>query len=186
MSTSTKKNTALLFLTLCVLSACGGGGSNGAGNTSGATTVSELEGTWIAATDSNYTGTSCGLTASGTPGERLTITFNLNRYTVKSESCAIVLGNKGSYILADTASGTFSIGDIVVTSSDPTAQMRALDLMGTTTIYTSYNLMGNQLHVALPFQTYDGSARDKRAFQIATFLDPATKQLVVNPTFVRQ
>ena len=184
---STKKNTALLFLTVCALSACGGGGgSSGAAGTSGVTTASELEGTWIAATDSNYTGTSCGLTASGAPGERLTVTFNLNRYTYKSETCAIVLGNKGSYILADTVSGTFSIGDIVLASSDPTAQMRALDLMGNTTSYTSYNLVGNQLHVALPFQTYDGSTRDKRAFQIATFLDPATKQLVVNPTFVKQ
>lgn len=173
-----------------ILAACGGGGGGGsttAGSTSSnATTATELEGTWVAATDNNYTGTACGLTSSGAPGERQTVTFNMNRYTYKSETCLIVSGNKGGYMLSDTETGTFSIGDVVQSSTDPTAQMRALDLISSKTIYTSYNLVSNQLHIAGPFQNYDGTTRDKRAFQIATYFDTASRSLIVNPTFVKQ
>lgn len=169
------------------LTACGGGGSaDPAGASQGTTIASELEGTWIAATDNNFVGTSCGLTTSGAPGQRLTVTFNANRYTYKAENCVIITGNKGSYLLADTTSGTFHIGDIVLSSADPSAQMRALDLMSSTTAYTSYNLVSNKLHIAMPFQGYDGTSRDKRAFQIASYYDPATRSLVVNPTFIKQ
>lgn len=166
------------------LTACGGGGS--ASSPSGATTASELEGTWIAATDNNLTGTGCGLTSSGTPGQRFTVTFSANRYDYKAEACVILTGNKGSYLLTDSTSGTFSIGGVILTSTDPSQQMRALDLISSTTVYTSYNLVLNKLHIALPFQNFDGTTRDKRAFQIATFYDTTTRTLVVNPTFIKQ
>ena len=123
---------------------------------------------------------------SGAPGERFTLTFNMNRYTYKAESCLILSGNKGSYMLSDSASGTFSIGDVTQASSDLTQQMRALDIISSNTTYTSYNLVSNQLHIALPFQTYDGSTRDKRAFQIATYYDPASKSLITNPVYIKQ
>lgn len=170
-----------------VLAACGGGGSDDAsGGPSSSSATSELEGTWVAATDNNLTGTGCGLTASGVPGERFTVTFNANRYTYKAENCLIITGNKGSYLLDNSTSGTFHIGDITLSSNDSSSQMRALDLISSTTVYTSYNLVANKLHIALPFQGYDGSSRDKRAFQIATFYDTASRTLIVNPTFIKQ
>jgi hypothetical protein len=188
-----KKNLSTISAIVClssILAACGGGGGNGPANSSAgpssSTVATELEGTWIASTDDNTTGSACGLTSSGALGERFTVTFNMNRYTHKSESCVILIGNKGSYLLTDTASGTFSTGDIVLSSTDPTMQMRALDLISSTTAYTSYNLVSNKLRIALPFQTYDGSTREKRAFQIATFYDPASKTLIVNPTYIKQ
>lgn len=188
MRENLSKTSAIVILS-SFLAACGGGGggSTTASSTlSSATTASELEGTWVAATDNKYTGTTCGLTPSGAPGERLTITFNMNRYTYKSETCAILSGNTGGYILSEIDTGTFSIGDIVLSSADPTAQMRALDLMSSKTIYTSYNLVSNQLHIAGPFQSNDGTTREKRAFQIATYFDTASHAMVVNPTFVKQ
>jgi hypothetical protein len=187
MRVNLSKASAIVTLTL-LLAACGGGGdSTTAGGTlSSATTASELEGTWVAATDNNYSGTTCGLASSGAPGERLTMTFNMNRYTYKSETCSILSGNKGGYMLSDIATGTFSIGNIVLSSADPTAQMRALDLISSKTFYTSYNLVSNQLHIAGAFQSHDGTTRENRAFQIATYLDTASRTLIVNPTFVKQ
>jgi hypothetical protein len=64
--------------------------------------------------------------------------------------------------------------------------MRALDLVSSTTTYTSYNLVSNRLHIAFPFQTYDGTTREKRAFQIATFYEAASRTLIANPTFIKQ
>jgi len=188
MRENLSKTSAIVILS-SLLAACGGGGGGSTTAStplSSATTASELEGTWVAATDNNYTGTACGLTSSGAPGERLTVTFNMNRYTYKSETCLILSGNKGGYMLSDTATGTFSIGDIVLSSADPTAQMRALDLISSKTVYTSYNLVSNQLHIAGPFQSYDGTTREKRAFQIATYFDTTSRSMVVNPTFVKQ
>jgi hypothetical protein len=185
-----KRNKYACLATIISLSAalvaCGGGGGGAPGSPASTVISSELEGTWIAATDNNLTGTSCGLTSSGAPGERFTVTFNANRYTYTAENCLIISGNKGSYLLNSSTSGTFFIGDIVLASNDPSAQMRALDLISSTTVYTSYNLVSNKLHIALPFQNFDGTSRDKRAFQIATFYDPASRSLIVNPTFIRQ
>jgi hypothetical protein len=169
-----------------VLAACGGGGGGAPGGLSSTATASELEGAWIAATDNNLAGTSCGLTSSGIPGERFTVTFNANRYTYTAENCIIISGNKGSYLPANSTSGTFHIGDVTLSSNDPSSQMRALDLISSTTFYTSYNLVSNKLHIALPFQNFDGTSRDKRAFQIATFYDTASRSLIVNPTFIKQ
>jgi len=168
------------------LASCGGGGGGTSGGPSSSAATSELEGTWIAATDNNLTGTGCELTSLGVPGERFTVTFDANRYSYKAEKCLIINGNKGTYVLADSTSGTFHIGDIILSSNDSLSQMRALDLISSNTVYTSYNLVANKLHIALPFQGYDGSSRDKRAFQIATFYDTASRTLIVNPTFVKQ
>ena len=171
-----------------LLAGCGGGGSDGAATTTAATTLkSELEGVWIASTDNHPTGSTCGLTSSGAYGERFTVNFNENRFTQKSEKCLILSGsNKGSYLLDASSSGTFAIGDISLQSSDPSMQMRALDMISMSTYYTSYNLVGKNLHIASPFQSYDGTSRDKRAFQIATTFDPTTRSLVSNPTYVKQ
>ena len=170
-----------------LLAGCGGGGSDGAATTTAATTLkSELEGVWIASTDNHPTGSTCGLTSSGAYGERFTVNFNENRFTQKSEKCLIVSGNKGSYLLDANSSGTFAIGEISLHSSNPNMQMRSLDIISMSTFYTSYNLVGKNLHIASPFQSYDGTSRDKRAFQIATTFDPTTRSLVSNPTYVKQ
>lgn len=173
---------ALACLTL--LAGCGGSGTDSQ-NTS-ATKVSELEGTWIAATDRKYTGGACGLDLQGNRGERTTITFSANRFSYKEEACVILTGNTGSYLATDSVEGTFAIGGITQTSSDPNAQMRALDLIASPPVYTSYNLVGNKLRIAIPFQTYDGTTRERRAFQIGSYLDTTTRKLVSAPEFIKQ
>lgn len=170
---------------LSILAGCGGGGGGSSSDTA-TNGVSELEGTWVAASDKRFTGGSCGLTPSGARGERTTLTFNMNRYTFKEEECVIFTGNTGAYLTTDSGSGTFTIGGITRTSTDASSQLRALDLVSGKTIYTSYNLTGSSLRVAIPFQTYDGSSRDKRAFQIGSYYDTTSRTLVSAPEFLRQ
>jgi hypothetical protein len=170
--------TSAMFLVSSMLAACGGGGGN--------SSTTELHGTWVASTDSNPTGDTCGLTPSGQPGERFTATFDGNRYTHKSESCLIITGNKGSYIAAHSVSGTYYVGDITLESSNPAMRLRALDLMSSTTIYTSYNISSNTLHIALPDQTHNGVTRDKRASRITSYYDPASDSIIANPAYNKQ
>lgn len=180
----TKISVVAVALTLA---ACGGGGDGGSGPISPSQPVKTvLEGTWIAASDGRTTGSSCGLTSSGAKGERETVTFSANSYTYKLESCVILIGNTGSYISTDTANGTFAIGEITLQSADPSSQMTALDLISQTTSYTSFNITANKLHIAGPFQTFDGKTREKRAFQINSYFDTVTRKLVDNVAFVRQ
>jgi len=167
-----------VFLVSSMLAACGGGG--------GTSSTTELHGTWVASTDGNPTGDTCGLTLSGQPGERFTATFDSNRYTHKSESCLIISGNKGTYITSHNASGTFSVGDVTVDSNNPALRLRALDLMSSTTIYTAYNVTSNTLHIALPDETHNGATRDKRASRIAAFYDSVSGAIVENPAYIKQ
>lgn len=191
-----KNSSVIATLSLSILlTACGGGGGGGGGNGNegqansqvpSPVVAGELEGTWVSATDGNATGDTCGLTASGERGYRRTLTFNANRYSVKEESCLILSGNKGSYFQMGSGTGTFSTGAVTTESSDPTVRMRALDLISSETFYTSYNLVSNKLRIAGPFQTYDGTTREKRAFQIATYYDSASRTLIENPTYIKQ
>ena len=109
-----------VFFVSSLLSACGGGG--------GDSSTTELQGKWLASTDGNPTGDSCGLTSSGQLGQRFTLIFDMDRYTHKTESCLIVSGNKGTYQVTHTVSGAFYIGEVTVQATDPAARMRALDL----------------------------------------------------------
>lgn len=181
-----KKVISLVAIALS-LAACGGGGDGGSGPVSPPQPVkTALEGTWIAATDGRMTGSACGLSPSGAIGERETVTFTGNSYTYKAESCVILTGNTGGYISTDSANGTFAIGEITLQSADPSTQMTALDLMSKTTSYTSFNITANKLHIAGPFQTFDGKTREKRAFQIASYFDTVSRKLVNNVAFVKQ
>lgn len=170
--------TSAMFLVSSMLAACGGGG--------GTSSTTELHGTWVASTDSNPTGDTCGLTPSGQPGERFTATFDGNRYTHKSESCLIITGNKGSYVASHNVSGTFYVGDVTLESSNPALRLRALDLMSSTTIYTSYNVTSNILHIALPDQMHNGVTRDKRASRIASYYDSQSNSIIENPAYIKQ
>lgn len=170
--------TSAVIFASSLLAACGGGG--------GESSTTELQGKWIASTDGNPAGDACGLTSSGKPGERYTITFNVASYAHKSEYCTIISGNKGTYTATHTASGTFHIGEVTVQSEHPAGRLRALDLMSSRTAFTSYNLVGNTLHIALPSASFDGSARDKRAFHISSFYDPVSKSMVDNPAYLKQ
>jgi len=178
----------ILALSMTALVGCGGGGSSDSGSVAPAPAPSKtvLEGTWIAASDSHPTGSACGLSLSGAPGTRQTVTFAANTYAYKLESCIILTGNTGGYVMTDNVSGTFLIGGINVQSSDPTAQMTALDLISQTTSYTSFNISGSNLHIAGPFQEFDGSTPAKRAFQINSFFDPVSGKLIDNATFIKQ
>lgn len=175
------------FLILCaaLLSACGGGG--GDGDTQVASTgPSELEGTWIYASDNRRTGGTCGLDVSGTPGVRETLTFIGGQFTSKNEVCVILLGNQGSYIQNKQGSGTFSIGDVFVQSTTPSLQLRAIDLNVSPTFYTSFNVTGSLLKLAVPTQDADGSTSGKRSYQTASQLDPVTKKLIQTPVYTKQ
>lgn len=167
-----------MFFVTSLLAACGGGG--------GDSSTTELQGKWLASTDGNPTGDSCGLTSSGQLGQRLTLTFDMDRYTHKTESCMIVSGNKGTYQATHTVSGTFYIGEVTVQAADPAARMRALDLQSSRNVYTSYSLASNTLHIAGPYESHDGSERNKRAHRIASFYDATSKSMVDNPAYLRQ
>jgi hypothetical protein len=179
-------STLVAIACLSTLTGCGGGDDGSSSSAARPSTATELEGTWVAATDGRTTGGACGLNSSGSRGERTTIAFNMNRFTYKEEDCIIIGGgNTGSYFETSSASGTFTIGDIVRTSSDPGSQLRALDLITSPTVYTSYNLTAGKLTVAIPFQTYDGTTRDKRAFQTGTYYDTVSRTLISAPVFTK-
>jgi hypothetical protein len=146
----------------------------------------ELEGTWIAGPEGNAAGEACVLGPPGTTGLRSTITFSGNRWMQKHEMCIIPSGTKGYYVEMSSAGGTFSIGDITVASPDPAARLRALDLVSRKTSYTSYSLVGNQLHIASAFGTHDSTTPEKRAVQVGTHYSPVFKQVVENPAYVKQ
>lgn len=167
-----------MFFVTSLLAACGGGG--------GESSTTELQGKWLASTDGNPTGDSCGLTSSGQPGQRMTLTFDRDRYSHKTESCMIVSGNKGTYLQSHNVSGTFYIGEVTVQSNDPATRMRALDLQSSRNVYTSYSLAANTLHIAGPYLSHDGSDRSKRAHRIASFYDDASKSTIDNPAYLKQ
>jgi hypothetical protein len=183
MEATVKKIACLIVASLLI--GCGGGGGGGGGNTTPTTTV--LEGKWVYSSDGHPTGGACGLDAHGNYGERMTIVFNNNQYTSKYEACVILSGNTGAYFETDSETGTFVIGEIVLYDSTfPEYQMTAIDFRSQTTIYTSYNLTDNNLHIAIPYPPDDGTTPDKRAISIATFWDSASQSLVTNPTYVKQ
>lgn len=175
------------FACLTIIAGCGGGGGGGSSSAASSGSVAtELEGTWVAASDRRFIGGACGLDSSGARGQRTTLTFNINRYSFKEESCVILSGNSGSYFETESGSGTFAIGDITRTGSGPSDQLRALDLISAKTIYTSYNITAGRLRIAIPFQTYDSTSRDRRAFQTGSYYDSASRTLVSTPEFTRQ
>lgn len=179
-----KLGYAVAAAILVSMAGCGGGGS-GTGTTS-APAVTELEGVWVASTDNHPTGGTCGLTSTGAYGERVTLTFSGNSFTYKYEPCLIISGNTGAYSVPETHSGTFSIGGISTTAADPANQLRALDLISSPSVYTSYNVIGNKLTVAIAFQTYDGTTPAKRAFQTGSYYDTVTRKLISAPVFTKQ
>ena len=179
-----KIGCAVAVASLISLAGCGGGGS-GVGASS-APAVTELEGVWIASTDNHPTGGSCGLNATGQYGERVTLTFSGNSFTYKYEQCLIVSGNTGAYSIPESHTGTFVIGGISTTAADPANQLRALDLISAPPVYTSYNLTGNKLTVAIAYQTYDGTTPAKRAFQTGSYYDTVTRKLITAPVFTKQ
>lgn len=175
------------FLTLCaaILSACGGGGDGGGAPVASAG-ASELEGTWIYASDNRRTGGTCGLDVSGTPGVRITLKFAGDQFTSKQEVCVIATGNQGGYLPNEQGSGTFAIGDVFVQSTTPSLQMKAIDLNVSPTFYTSFNVTGSLLKLGVPTQDADGSTPGKRSFSTSAQFDPVTKKLTQVPVYTKQ
>lgn len=168
------------------LSACGGGGDDGGGAQGSSAGPGELEGTWIYASDNRRTGGTCGLDVSGTPGVRITLKFTGDQFTSKQEVCVILLGNQGSYIQNEQGSGSFSIGDVFVQSTTPSLQMRAIDLNVSPTFYTSFNVTGLLLKLAVDTQDADGSTAAKRSYSTSAQYDPVTKKLIQTPVYTKQ
>ena len=176
------------FLTLCaaLLSACGGGGGDGDGPQGSSTIQTQLDGTWIYASDNRRIGGVCGLDVSGTPGTRITLTFSGNQFTSKQEVCVIFQGNQGSYVQNEQDFGTFAIGDIFVESATPSLQMRAIDLNVSPTFYTSFNVTGALLKLAVPTQDADGSTPGNRSYSTSAQFDTITKKLIQTPVYTKQ
>ncbi len=153
----------IILLATAFVTACGGGGG---GDTSASSNpnLAELQGVWIYSSDSHYTGGACGLDNSGNYGRRLTFTLSGNTFTSKDENCLILTGNTGGYIETNSGNGTINIGDIYLTdTSNPDNNLRAIDFITNTTLYTSYRVTNSKLYLADSLRAYDGSTPALRA-----------------------
>jgi hypothetical protein len=127
--------------------------------------INELQGTWVYSSDHHYSGGACGLDASGNYGRRLTITFTGDQYTSKDESCLILLGNTGGYFESNSGNGRIEIGRVFLeVPSDPSQNLRAIDFISDTTLYSSYRINQSALYIADSHREFDGSTAELRAF----------------------
>ncbi len=140
---------------LAALSACGGGGSDGA--TSDKT---ELEGRWAYASGGHTTGGTCGLDVHGGYEERDTLIFTGSKVSGIKELCAIASGNTGAFIQTNTYAGTFVLGGVYLTYGG--VSYKTIDVTTTTTQYSGYNLNGDKLKLAQIAFGNDGSTPAKR------------------------
>jgi hypothetical protein len=182
MSLMIKRFIAISVFAL--LAACGGGGSEESPS------KTELEGTWIY---SGYSRTDFSKCRTDLPGKDVSfkIVFSLNKYQLYERTCLTVptldpktgslnSGFIGSFIEfpAPDIEGKFSIGGIYVHSNDPRYQMRAIDLISSTTTYSSYNLTGDDLTFATPYLERDGSTPSLRMTNTASTKDDQVLQFV--------
>lgn len=151
-----------------VLAACGGGGGGSDSASMGAEEAA-LQGTWIYSSDNHPSGQSCGLTIHGGYGERTTLTFSNGKYTAKLETCAIISGNTGGYVLTREGSASYRVGGVALNGATAATTMTELD-MGT--YYTAFNVTSGKLRLATETATRDGSSSDKRAYSYPSGLDP--------------
>jgi hypothetical protein len=157
------KNLFAICAASLVIAGCGGGG--GGGNTSGQG-VTPLEGIWIYASAGHRTGTECGLDIHGDYEDRTTVKFTGNTYDVRIETCLIISGNKGGFVLYDIGDGDFRVGGTFF--SIGARQYNELDLITANdagnpiTIYTAYNITGNELRLTEESGANDGSAANRR------------------------
>lgn len=181
------------------LAGCGGGGSGGSSSPSiNASSKTELEGTWVYSTGSHLTGSTCGLDYAGNPEVRTTYVFSNANVTSQDESCIILpptingiatgsTGNSGSFLKNPASAGTFTIGNVYLTSATDNYKELNVTSAAGTTLYTGYamNASGTQFKLALPNASHDGSAPDKRDLVAGDIYQPGVG-LVVQPIFVKQ
>lgn len=162
----------LIAVVICaaLLSACGGGGSNGDMATPAPIALSEVEGTWIYSSDNHPTGSTCGLDPSGGIGKRITLTFKGNNFSEVDEVCMMVGTTPVGYGTTYSGAGTFVTGKVYVSSTAAPLQLKELDLtIGQKTVYTSFNISGTTLSVAdLTVSGLDGTTAEKRMLGFRT------------------
>lgn len=164
-----------VFVALALaLSACGGGGD--AGQSPGfVADATDLEGTWVGATDGNTIGSACTNTPVSDASVRETFFFTGNKYVIHIEQCqSSGPGAQGQYVFMTANIGRLSIGLELADSLPGGVPARELDLFSARgNLFTVFRLVGNALTLANNTEPgHDGRTAETR---ITGFLASATQ-----------
>jgi hypothetical protein len=152
-----------------LLAACGGG--SGGSNTATPPAQSELEGVWVYSTASHLTGSACGLDIHGGYESRATLTFRGTSVTGVQESCLILSGNTGGFVVTANLSGTFQTGEVYLTHGAEIYKTLDVTSNGSTQ-YSGYAMVGNAFKLAQATVGNDGSTAAKRLNGVGFYDQP--------------
>ena len=168
----------LLLVSVAALSACGGGGGSG-DDTGALNDATDLEGTWVYATDGNTTGAACTNEPNGEDATRTTYIFTGSKYVVQIAFCEPAgLGAERRYVFMSANAGTLAIGPVLSAPLHGGQPVRALDLFSVRgNRYTAFGIAGNVLTLASDTEPgHDGLTAATRTVGFSADKNQFTKQ----------